>query len=97
MHASPESTAVPFPLSRSLLTVRQLAQKYPDITTESALRGFIFASKIRNGHSANGFAKVMVRFGAKILLDEEKFFTWRNSQLKREALVQRQQAVHNGR
>ena len=54
---------------RSLLTVRQFAQKYQAFS-QGGLRWMIFNSK------ASGLDTAIVRIGRRILLDEDKFFEW---------------------
>lgn len=55
------------------LTVSQFAKKYPSFT-EASLRYYIFNEK------TNGFDKVTRRVGAKVLLVEEAFFDWIESE-----------------
>lgn len=55
----------------TLLTVRQFSEKHPAFPV-GGLRFRIFHED-ENGMKA---AKVVVRDGRKILLDEEKFFDW---------------------
>lgn len=50
------------------LRVRQAVEAYP--FSEGSLRWLIFNRKF------NGFEKVLIRVGRKILLDEEKLVEW---------------------
>jgi hypothetical protein len=61
----------------TLHTVRQHAEKHPAFT-QGAIRMLIF-----NEHN-NGMAKagVIVRIGRKVLIDEDKFFSWIDAQNK---------------
>lgn len=62
----------------NLLTVKQMAGKYPAFS-ESSLRYHIF-------HEAkNGLDKAIRRIGRKILIDEEAFFAWVEDQNARGA------------
>jgi hypothetical protein len=65
-----ESSA-PRPRAR-LLTVEQFAQEHswPPV---GGLRWLIFHEK------SNGFDQVVVRVGRRVLIDEDKFFTWARS------------------
>ena len=54
---------------KSFLTVKQAAEKYPAFT-EGALRSLIFHRE------QNGFAPVVLKRGAKIILDEAAFVGW---------------------
>ena len=56
---------------RTLLTVRQFAERHPFLS-ESGLRYQIFNAKT-NGLEAAG---AIVRLGRRVLIDEEKFFVW---------------------
>ncbi len=51
------------------LTVKQMADRHPAFS-ESSLRYHIF-----NEHT-NGFSKVIIRVGRKVLLNEEAFLGW---------------------
>lgn len=69
-------TAVKDPApSRNLRTVKQFAKRNP-FNTEPSLRFQIFNRKT-NGLEASG---ALVRLGRKILIDEEKYFGWIDSQ-----------------
>ena len=59
----------------TLLTVKQLPQKHPAFT-EGAVRMYIF------NRSQNGLADAgaIVRIGRKVLINEEKWFAWIESQ-----------------
>jgi hypothetical protein len=61
----------------TLSTVNQFTEKQPAFTT-GGLRSLIF-----NEHQ-NGLAKsgAIVRIGRKVLINEEKFFSWIESQNK---------------
>ncbi len=68
---------------KRLLTVRQVTDKHPGIT-ERTLRYWIFNAKERRSWTkgklqmipGNGFDRVMVRKGSKILIDEIALFDW---------------------
>ena len=60
---------------KQLLTVKQLVQKYPCFTT-GGMRYYIFYAKT-NGLEASG---AILRLGRKLLIDEEKFIGWIESQ-----------------
>ncbi len=60
---------------RTLRTIRQFAENHQAFP-ETTLRDFVYKSKSRKGKRANGFARVVVRAGARVLIDEEKFFLW---------------------
>ena len=53
--------------TRSFLTVKQFASKYPAFH-ESNLRWLIF------NQETNGFSAAVVRIGRRVLIDEQKFF-----------------------
>jgi hypothetical protein len=55
-----------------LLTVNQFTQEHP-WPPIGGLRWLIFHEK------SNGFHKVVVRIGRRVLLDEDAFFTWAKS------------------
>lgn len=59
----------------TLLTVKQFPPKHPAFT-EPAIRMLIFNEK-QNGLADAG---AIVRIGRKVLIDEEKFFDWIESQ-----------------
>lgn len=59
----------------TLNTVKQHASKHPAFT-EGAVRMYIF-NENQNGLAAAG---AIVRIGRKVLIDEEKFFAWIESQ-----------------
>ena len=65
--------------SRTLLTVRQLADRHPAFT-QGSLRNLIFLAGNRNtSHGVilgNGLDVALVRIGRKLLIDEAKFFQW---------------------
>ena len=70
---------------KRLLTVRQVTERHPGIS-ERTLRHWIFNAKERRSWNAgtvemipgNGFDRVMVRKGTKILIDEFALFDWLN-------------------
>ncbi|ADO00837.1 MAG: hypothetical protein ACD_55C00094G0007 [uncultured bacterium] len=55
--------------SKSFLTVKQLAEKYPAFT-EGALRSLIFHRE------SNGFAPAVLKLGKKVVLSETAFIEW---------------------
>lgn len=57
----------------SYLTVRQMAEKHPAFS-EASLRYHIFHEK------QNGLAEAIRRVGRKILINENLFFEWVESQ-----------------
>jgi len=61
--------------NRVLLTVRQFAERHPFLT-ESSLRFQIF-NRASNRLELSG---AIVRLGRKILIDEERYFAWVDSQ-----------------
>lgn len=69
--------------TRILLSVKQMAQKYPAFT-EAALRNLIFKSKpivmSRGTKPGNGLDAALIRIGGKIIIDEAKFMQWLDSQ-----------------
>lgn len=70
----------------TLLTILQFANKHPAFP-QRTLRDFIYKSKPRKLKAgptrANGFARVIVRHGTRILIDEEAFFFWLDSKQPR--------------
>jgi len=68
---------------RRFLTVKQVTECHPGIS-ERTLRHWIFGAKERRSWekgevkmvSGNGFDRVMIRKGAKILIDEIALFHW---------------------
>lgn len=64
---------------RTLLTVRQFAEKHPAFT-QGALRNLIFQANARYASTGkiegNGLGPALVRVGRKLLLDEVRFFEW---------------------
>ena len=71
-----QSTLIPMANPpRTLLTIKQFAEPNPFIT-ESGLRFQIFHRK------ANGLesSSALIRLGRKILIDEERYFGWVDSQ-----------------
>lgn len=71
------------PFRRKLYTVKQISEIHPGIT-ERTLRHWIFEAKERKSWEggklkmipSNGFEKVMIRKGTKILIDEMALITW---------------------
>ena len=67
---------------RALLTVAQLARRYPAFT-QGSIRNLIFMSKPRwtstGSVPGNGLAAALVRVGRKVLIDEAKFLVWLDS------------------
>lgn len=74
--------------TRQLFTVRQFSDKHA-AWTEPALRNLIFHSKSRKTSRGripgNGLAPAIVRIGRKVLIDEERFFEWVDTQQKNAA------------
>ena len=68
---------------RTLLTVRQFAEKHPAFS-QGSLRNLIFLAESRassKGHiPGNGLDVALVRIGRKLLIDEAKFFNWIDAQ-----------------
>lgn len=68
---------------RILLTVKQMAQKYP-VFTELALRNLIFKAKpivmSRGTKPGNGLDEAIIRIGGKVIIDEAKFMQWLDRQ-----------------
>ncbi len=71
------------PKNRTLLTVRQCADKYQAFS-QGALRNLIFLSENRHTSKGiiegNGFNTALIRIGRKLLIDEAKFFQWIDDQ-----------------
>lgn len=72
---------------RSLLTVRQLHDKYP-AWSEAAMRALILNASNRTNSrgekiSGNGLDRAIIRVGRKLLLDEKFFIEWLAEQSKR--------------
>ncbi len=65
--------------SKIYSTVKQFCQKHPAFT-EGGLRHFIFY-KNSNGLDKSG---AIVRLGRKVLINEQKWFEWLESQNKQE-------------
>ena len=71
------------PSTRRFLTVKQVTEYHPGIS-ERTLRHWIFNAKERRSWEqgkvkiipGNGFDRVMIRKGAKILIDEIALFDW---------------------
>jgi hypothetical protein len=65
--------------SRTLLSVKQVSERHPGIS-ERTLRHWIFNSKRRHASkgsvAGNGFDRVMLRKGRKILIDETELLEW---------------------
>ena len=64
---------------RTLLTVRQFADKHPAFQ-QGSLRNLIFLAEKRNTSKGvihgNGLDVALVRIGRKLLIDEVRFFQW---------------------
>ena len=62
-----------------LLTVRQIAQKYPAFT-EDSVRWAIFCARSRGSSAApNHYAELrpaLIRLGRRVLIDERRFLRW---------------------
>jgi hypothetical protein len=72
-----------FSQPRTLLTVRQFADKHPAFQ-QGSLRNLIFLAESRNTSkgkiAGNGLDVALVRIGRKVLIDEAKFFNWIDAQ-----------------
>ena len=79
-HSPPSPSA---PISRSLRTIKQFAQKYPAFS-ECGLRNLIFMAEKRHTNKGtilgNGLGVALIRIGRRVLIDEQKFFEWVESQ-----------------
>lgn len=68
---------------RTLLTVRQHADKHPAFP-QGSLRNLIFLAESRKTSKGtikgNGLDVALVRLGRKLLIDEAKFFQWIDAQ-----------------
>lgn len=68
---------------RTLLTVQQFCTKHP-AWTPGAVRNLIFHAQPRHSSRGpipgNGLAQAIVRLGRKVLIDEQRFFAWLDSQ-----------------
>lgn len=66
-------------MTTQLLTVKHFSEKHPSFT-HGALRALIFAAATRTTSkgaiTGNGLAPAIIRIGAKVLIDEAKFFEW---------------------
>ena len=75
----PEPEPEPKPQSRTLMTVRQFADKHQAFP-QGSLRNLIFLAESRKTSKGiiqgNGLSIALVRIGRKLLIDEEKFFQW---------------------
>lgn len=73
------------PQQRSLLTVRQFADKHTAFS-QSSLRNLIFLAQNRKTSRGvivgNGLAMAIIRIGRKLLIDEAKFYAWIDEQQK---------------
>ena len=58
-------------MATTLLSVIQLAQKQPALTT-GGIRAWIFNEE-KNGLKESG---AIIRIGKKVMISEEKFFSW---------------------
>ena len=68
---------------RTLLTVRQFADKHPAFP-QGSLRNLIFLAEKRKTSmgvvNGNGLDVALVRIGRKLLIDESNFFKWIDAQ-----------------
>ncbi len=68
---------------RTLLTVRQFADKHPAFS-QGSLRNLIFLAEKRKTSmgvvNGNGLDVALVRIGRKLLIDESNFFKWIDAQ-----------------
>ena len=71
------------PQTRTLLTVRQFADKHQAFP-QGSLRNLIFLAENRKTSKGviqgNGLDVALVRIGRKLLIDEGKFFQWIDKQ-----------------
>jgi hypothetical protein len=71
------------PQPRTLLTVRQFADKHQAFP-QGSLRNLIFLAESRKTSKgiikSNGLDSALVRIGRKLLIDEAKFFKWIDEQ-----------------
>ena len=71
------------PQPRTLLTVRQFADKHPAFP-QGSLRNLIFLAESRHTSKGtiigNGLDVALVRIGRKLLIDEAKFYQWVDEQ-----------------
>lgn len=62
-----------------LYTVKQFSQRHP-VFSEGALRSMIFQAQPRHSSKgsipSNGLEVALVHVGRRVLINEEKFFTW---------------------
>ncbi len=66
--------------TRTLLTVRQLAEKHPAFP-EGGIRWQLFNEK-QNGLAES---RAVIRVGRKVLIDEDRYFAWLDSMNRRVA------------
>jgi hypothetical protein len=75
--------APPTTQPRTLLTVRQFAERHPAFQ-QGCLRNLIFLAESRSTSrgkiEGNGLDAALVRIGRKVLIDEAKFFNWIDAQ-----------------
>lgn len=84
-HSTNQENVMPRAPARPVFTVRQFAERNPAFT-EPALRNLVFKADAR--HSTRGEipgnglieAGAIIRIGRKVLIDEERFFAWMDSQ-----------------
>ena len=75
--------------TRVLLSVKQVAERHPGIS-ERTLRHWIFNARDRRSWTGgkeilipgNGFAKVIIRKGRKVLIDERALLDWLDGPVK---------------
>jgi hypothetical protein len=77
------NSTLPQSQPRTLLTVRQCADKHPAFP-QGSLRNLIFLAESRGSSQGriegNGLDAALVRVGRKVLIDEAKFFQWIDAQ-----------------
>lgn len=59
----------------TLLTVKQFSDKHIAFS-EASIRSLIFNAQPRPNVIDNGLAPAIKRIGGRILIDEQRFFTW---------------------
>ena len=67
----------------NLRTIKQFARQHPAFS-ESGLRNLVFMAEKRHTNKGttlgNGLGAALVRIGRRVLIDEQKFFEWVESQ-----------------
>lgn len=88
MHAQATSVTLPAHLQprRRLATIRQTAQAYQGVFTESAIRDLVFKAEARFNFRGdrlpgNGLAEsgALVKIGRRVLIDLDHFEEWLDS------------------